>query len=894
MTSDTEDEEQNGTRNERGSHSHRPITPDSSRPLSDIPLSPRTLPSLSYQFRGGPDIRVSDHDEKKSRRVSDSDYRPRRLSHSDTGESVTSVDDLGLSAVSTPAPQPPIKPGKVMNSDEIRTYFDLKSRSENSEATVEGAICDAIEARLEVSKMGDEDYLPINAFEGIFKIDVITSLLHEKSSNSRDNASIPCLEDIFGKDEKGGRRRILAILVCMKQFNFIHEFIKAGIYDHDFPLTQTERKAFKTHTKPESINKTLLASWSRNDIMLLYQFQKQIFVPFFNIKEGTICSYFLTHNTVLPWRARQYKTSGGNAMVHQVQIHPSHHNFLQSQTSNKMPFFALKEIESGGREVYRKELRALEKCCAKIQTDKHLIKLLLTFQHGEKYYLLFEWADGNLKEFWETRTVEPSPSAATWAAQQCFGIASAIKRIHGFATWQIKKREAEGLRPNDDPEYGRHGDIKPQNILWFATQGNDRNLLVVSDLGLTRYHSKLTKSQDYGVDGLTRGYRPPEIDLRQRISPSYDIWSLGCVFLEFVLWYLVDFNAVEQFELDRVNDDISQVRGFSEDKYFNIITKTGQSPDGNAQHAVVKPVVQECIKRLRSLDKCTTFPRLLLNLIETRMLVVDRKERARIDIVCTELASIKATLETSQTGEEDTEQPVFQPMQEFDNETPPSPAEKDILVSHTGGDREANLDRPLAIPSAPGDGTDGPLGNLTELEESSSVEGRSLVNGDDIRSKSPVHLVGSISAQSCGEPDIAKSLQIPTPAKALSDSTRDTTRSDQRSITTEARSLHTSPTGSYEVNTEPRTTCEDNVRHKSPKDTSDSEQPHQDSSPGESNHVPEPAGTKSSTLRRIIAWVKKNWKAMAHGLRLKLKRFVSRSGASVGETREENNPVLVA
>jgi serine/threonine protein kinase len=148
------------------------------------------------------------------------------------------------------------------------------------------------------------------------------------------------------------------------------------------------------------------------------------------------------------------------------------------------------------------------------------------------------------------------------------------------------------LGPSDDPEYGRHGDIKPQNILWFATQGNDRDLLVVSDLGLTRYHSQLTKSHVYGVDGLTWAYRPPEIDLRQRIAPSYDIWSLGCVFLEFVIWYLEGFDAVEQFGLDRAEDDVSQVRGLSEDKYFNIITKPGQASDGSTGHAVVKPVVQ--------------------------------------------------------------------------------------------------------------------------------------------------------------------------------------------------------------------------------------------------------------------------------------------------------------
>jgi hypothetical protein len=339
MSLASERQPQNGTRNKRVSRSRPSFVAETSEtwPTFEIrfdfpPSSPRTLPSLSNDdFPGGPDIRVSDPDGKNSRLANESDFQKSQLSRSDDGGSVISVDDLGLSAASISVPRVPIKPGKVMNSDQIRAFFGLNPGSGSSGTTVEGAICDTIEARLEESKMNKEEYLPIDAFEAILNLDVITSLLLERFPNSSDKDLHQRLEDIVGTDEKGCRRRILAILVCMGRFDSIHQFIEAGVCDHDFPLTKTDRKAFTTQTKPEAINTTLLASWARSDITLLYQFQNQLFVPFFNIEEGKLRSYFLARSTVLPWRALQYKTSGGNAMVHQVQIHPSHHNFVQSQ-----------------------------------------------------------------------------------------------------------------------------------------------------------------------------------------------------------------------------------------------------------------------------------------------------------------------------------------------------------------------------------------------------------------------------------------------------------------------------------------------------------------------------------------------------------------------------------
>jgi serine/threonine protein kinase len=264
---------------------------------------------------------------------------------------------------------------------------------------------------------------------------------------------------------------------------------------------------------------------------------------------------------------------------------------LTLRPSNK-PVFALKAIETGDYEAYKEELSALEKTCARMQEEKHLIKLLLTFRHGNNYYLLFEWADGNLEEFWKTFPTEPAKAfPERWAAKQCLGIATAVKRIHGLTTWQKEERlspRASLTEPERD--WGRHGDIKPENILWFREQKEIRNLLVMSDLGLTRYHSRLSKSfvPRKHIDGCSWAYRPPELDIEESISQKYDIWSLGCVFLEFCVWYLQGHEGVVDFSYQRMDEDAFTYEGVKIDKFFNIEQGEDRRKEPRVKEAVEK------------------------------------------------------------------------------------------------------------------------------------------------------------------------------------------------------------------------------------------------------------------------------------------------------------------
>lgn len=208
----------------------------------------------------------------------------------------------------------------------------------------------------------------------------------------------------------------------------------------------------------------------------------------------------------------------------------------------------------------------------------HLMKVLSAFSHGWKYCLILPLAKGNLETLW--RTITPSPWNLMFLIEQCYGIAQGLQRIHNHNAY------ASGFNRRDKVFMGRHGDIKPQNILWYSNSfsEDEEDRLVLSDFTLMRFHaegsSNCTTLRDIGG---THTYRAPETDVSpmKHVSPQYDVWSLGCVFLEFISCYLLGYDATRgnhfstvdgrnhlSFKVMRQMDDDNE-RTFLGDKYFN-------------------------------------------------------------------------------------------------------------------------------------------------------------------------------------------------------------------------------------------------------------------------------------------------------------------------------------
>jgi serine/threonine protein kinase len=204
--------------------------------------------------------------------------------------------------------------------------------------------------------------------------------------------------------------------------------------------------------------------------------------------------------------------------------------------------------ESRRAKDFRNEVEALKRFSG--FTHDHLVTLLMTWtikgSLKDKYCLLFPWADQDLDAYWRDKPCPRkgnNPDAATirWVAKQIVGMAGALVTIHC-------PRNDKHLMPKQ--KYGRHGDIKPENILWYPSPTDLFGILVIADLGLTTFNSTNSRSNVPGQGiPISPGYRPPECDLEGGVfSRAFDIWTFGCLLLEMVCWALGGQDARDEFE----------------------------------------------------------------------------------------------------------------------------------------------------------------------------------------------------------------------------------------------------------------------------------------------------------------------------------------------------------
>jgi serine/threonine protein kinase len=264
----------------------------------------------------------------------------------------------------------------------------------------------------------------------------------------------------------------------------------------------------------------------------------------------------------------------------------------------------VKRLHSKDRESYNREVEILKNLEG---NHPHLITLLATYKQAGTYYLLFPWAQADLFRYWKTEN--PSPALdeyVYWVADQCTGLAQGLRHIQGHHSWP--KEHGQRLRPHEPGTptatpsrrteehnfYGRHGDIKPENILWFhdPNDPDDFGNLKITDFGLaeSRFHLHDIKGRATMTLGFTPTYRPPESDLGERFTASSDIWNLGCVYLEFISWLIGGNKLLQEFSYKRLSRDSL---GMDTDSFFEVVMD-----EKRERMARVKPAVEKVRSQL--------------------------------------------------------------------------------------------------------------------------------------------------------------------------------------------------------------------------------------------------------------------------------------------------------
>lgn len=163
-----------------------------------------------------------------------------------------------------------------------------------------------------------------------------------------------------------------------------------------------------------------------------------------------------------------------------------------------------------------------------------------------------------------------------WLVAECSGIADSLVGVHNSS-------QDNDQRNSTKPSSQLHMDIKPENILCFG-----------SSIGLTEgFRLKLA---DFGLaeplkpDGIlkmkkevhTKTYRPPETNFEEHVSQNYDIWCLGCLYLDFITWATLGWQGIERSGQQRMtethDEDVSAAMGhYYEDTFFKKIARYPKS-----------------------------------------------------------------------------------------------------------------------------------------------------------------------------------------------------------------------------------------------------------------------------------------------------------------------------
>ena len=244
-------------------------------------------------------------------------------------------------------------------------------------------------------------------------------------------------------------------------------------------------------------------------------------------------------------------------------------------------------------------------------------------------YFMFPWADGHtLRDYWSEYPLHQRRlTVIKDAVTQLRGLADGLDRLHSYQvkTTNSNNPDNQGGTENADGasiSSIRHGDLKPENILRFiageATEGSELGVLKIADMGLAKRHVKRTRdrkcvtSTKYG----TLQYEGPEIETSlSPLSRLYDIWSMGCIILDFIIWILYGNN-----ELMRFNDDIKRVSNKRE-QYFEIV-----QTEAERGKAILHKVVRGWMKHIEEKDpECQQESALrdLLHLVKSQLLVVN-------------------------------------------------------------------------------------------------------------------------------------------------------------------------------------------------------------------------------------------------------------------------------
>lgn len=413
-------------------------------------------------------------------------------------------------------------------------------------------------------------------------------------------------------------KRVFATLVLIDKADAIYGLLEEGLTDEHLPLVRDQDYPHLSSRDRETIFP--FAGFRHASLMNFIHTQWLFLAPVLNTTGQLIK---VNRECALPFTESDIIGNGAAGVVHWAKIHKAHQQRFEAEAVDLK--VAVKQFLH--KDDFDKENAILQQI--KSLDHPHIIRHLVSIDKGDKGYIIFPWAaEGNLQEFWEASEQKASQKLVFWSLQQMLGLTTAVHKLH-------------------EQFNCRHGDLKPGNIL--CVQKGEELVLKIADFGVSRIHHAQTtyrKGQLTMSVLLTPSYQGPEVEFEgvDKNDPlprsrKYDIWSLGCVFLEFTIWLLHGPEAIKGFTNARGNG-VSSTNPSSP-----LYTVTSRSPKLAQVHKLVSWTIGELEHKDPRCEGETALAT-LLSLIKKQMLQIKVDLRPKATEICTQLRMIIQNAET--------------------------------------------------------------------------------------------------------------------------------------------------------------------------------------------------------------------------------------------------------
>ncbi|KAL1865018.1 hypothetical protein Daus18300_007365 [Diaporthe australafricana] len=441
---------------------------------------------------------------------------------------------------------------------------------------------------------------------------------------------------------------ILALLIKLGKHDLITIFVNHSIDDSELPLVKQKLK--------ELGNSGCMTRWEdeENDNFLRLQWE---FIPAFIAKKGKkIPHYELLPGHVLPYvhvdkpvketeeEDQNLHLTGSFGKVSIYNLHQRQQGLDRYTVDGLNGLIAVKKLLSDDRKAFLEECNVLMRLTPK--PTPHLAKLLATYEQPAgrdhktpEFFLVFECAESNLDRFWKTSPPEKlmkdhglnRVQLSRWVATQCRGLAQGLKTLHSH-TEDKSESPTKANQKVDQPLHGLHGDIKPANILRYTNWKDPESpikplhaplgVIQITDFGLSSYHHTLT-AQDINIKIGASAYKPPEAHLIYPVSQSLDIWTMGCLFLDFVTWLLLGDNGRQEFGRRREKSGRDLISD-SHPCFFDVREKKGTTQVSKSRAVIL------WAEKLCETER-SQFIHEFVELIIAKMLVIEDKAHLKTD-----------------------------------------------------------------------------------------------------------------------------------------------------------------------------------------------------------------------------------------------------------------------